>query len=75
MSAETTIRAGNARAYTIPTDSPEADGTIAWNSTTMVVVELHAADATGMGYTYAHRTAAVIARELIEKHCLGPKYS
>ena len=71
MSAEATIRSGNARAYTIPTDAPEADGTIAWSSTTLVVVELQAANATGMGYTYAHRTAAVVARELIEKHCLN----
>ncbi len=71
MSAEATIRSGTARAYTIPTDSLEADGTFAWNSTTLVVVELHADDAVGMGYTYAHRTAAAVARELIERHCLG----
>jgi hypothetical protein len=30
MSANATIRSGTARAYTIPTESPEADGTIAW---------------------------------------------
>ena len=71
MSAEMTIRSGASRAYTIPTDAPEADGTIAWNSTTLVVVELHAADASGIGYTYAHPTAAVVARELIDKHCLN----
>lgn len=65
-----TIRSGTARAYTIPTDAPEADGTIAWSSTTLVVVELHAGDLTGIGYTYAHKTAAIVARELIEKHCL-----
>ena len=28
-----------ARAYTIPTDAPEADGTFAWKATTIVVVE------------------------------------
>ena len=28
-----------ARAYTIPTDAPEADGTFAWKETTIVVVE------------------------------------
>ena len=26
------------RVYTIPTDAPEADGTIAWSQTTMVLV-------------------------------------
>ena len=29
----------DAAAYTIPTDSPESDGTLAWDSTTLVVVE------------------------------------
>ncbi len=28
--------------FTIPTDSPESDGTIEWNSTTMVLVEVSA---------------------------------
>lgn len=42
-----------ARAYTIPTDRPEADGTFAWTSTTMVVVEVSAGDEIGIGYTYA----------------------
>lgn len=64
------IRSGTARSYTIPTDEPEADGTIAWDSTTLVVVQLQAGDANGIGYTYAHRTAAAVAQELIEKHCL-----
>lgn len=71
MSTEATIRSGTARAYTIPTDGPEADGTIAWSSTTLIVVEVHAANVTGIGYTYANLTAAVVARELIEKHCLN----
>ena len=28
-------------AYTIPTDAPESDGTLEWDSTTIVVVEAH----------------------------------
>ena len=59
------------RAYRIPTDVPEADGTFEWNSTTMVVVQIQAGGATGIGYTYAHATAATVAQELIEKHCVG----
>ncbi|MEO6802897.1 MAG: enolase C-terminal domain-like protein [Granulicella sp.] len=65
------IQAGTARAYTIPTDAPEADGTIAWSSTTLVIVELYANDVVGIGYTYAHKTAATVANELIEEHCIG----
>jgi len=39
-------------AYEIPTDRPESDGTLEWDSTTMVVVETHGGGATGLGYTY-----------------------
>jgi L-alanine-DL-glutamate epimerase-like enolase superfamily enzyme len=39
-------------AYTIPTDEPESDGTLEWDSTTMVVVELSGGGKTGLGYTY-----------------------
>ena len=43
----------------IPTDRPEADGTFAWDSTTVVLVELQADDGTqGMGWSYASAAAA-----------------
>ncbi len=42
-----------ARAYKIPTDKPEADGTFAWDTTTLVVVEVVGGGQTGLGYTYA----------------------
>ena len=31
-----------ARAYTVPTERPESDGTLEWDSTTIVVVRVHA---------------------------------
>jgi hypothetical protein len=34
-------------AYKIPTATPEADGTIEWDSTTLVLVEINAADKIG----------------------------
>jgi L-alanine-DL-glutamate epimerase-like enolase superfamily enzyme len=39
-------------AYTVPTDSPESDGTLAWYSTTMILVEVAGGGKTGLGYTY-----------------------
>jgi L-alanine-DL-glutamate epimerase-like enolase superfamily enzyme len=51
-----------AAAYRIPTDAPEADGTITWTSTTMVVVRVHAGDQVGTGWTYG----AAACRSLIE---------
>ena len=45
-------------ACTIPTDEPESDGTMEWDSTTIVIVEAHAGDVTGIGYTYCEAVAA-----------------
>ena len=54
-------------AYTIPTASPEADGTLAWDSTTLVVVEPYAAGIRGIGYSWADTsTAEFIHRNLRE---------
>jgi L-alanine-DL-glutamate epimerase-like enolase superfamily enzyme len=47
------IRRVTARAFEVPTDRPEADGTLTWDRTTLVVVEVGAGAATGLGYTYA----------------------
>jgi len=54
-------------AYTIPTDAPEADGTLSWDSTTIVVVHARAADEWGLGYTYADVSTA----KLIESKLAG----
>jgi L-alanine-DL-glutamate epimerase-like enolase superfamily enzyme len=52
-------------AYRIPTDRPESDGTLEWDSTTAIVVELGAGELTGIGYTYGHpAVAGVIASTL-----------
>jgi L-alanine-DL-glutamate epimerase-like enolase superfamily enzyme len=66
-----TVRSGTASSYTVPTDTPEADGTIAWSSTTMVFVELDCGDVRGVGYSYAHKAAVVVARGLIEQVVVG----
>ena len=40
-------------AFRIPTDAPESDGTLEWEATTLVVVEITTAGEIGLGYTYA----------------------
>ncbi len=45
-------------AYTIPTDQPESDGTIAWDSTTIVIVEAEAGGECSLGYSYADLATA-----------------
>jgi L-alanine-DL-glutamate epimerase-like enolase superfamily enzyme len=47
-------------AYTIPTDAPESDGTLAWDSTTLVLVTAHAGNEVGVGYTYAGTPVATV---------------
>lgn len=49
----TPIQGVNARAYKIPTDAPEADGTLSWDSTTLVVTHVKGGGREGLGYTYA----------------------
>jgi L-alanine-DL-glutamate epimerase-like enolase superfamily enzyme len=53
------VDALRAAAYRIPTDAPEADGTFAWDATTLVAVEVDAAGETGIGYTYSD--ASIVA--------------
>lgn len=36
------IESAEARAYVIPTDAPEADGTLSWDKTTLVVAHVSA---------------------------------
>lgn len=50
-------------AFTVPTDLPEADGTIAWNKTTMVLVEIQAGSQTGLGYSYADTATATLVKD------------
>jgi L-alanine-DL-glutamate epimerase-like enolase superfamily enzyme len=55
-------------AFTVPTDSPEADGTFEWNATTLVLVRVRAREVEGLGFSYTDAAAA----PLIE-HVLAPE--
>jgi L-alanine-DL-glutamate epimerase-like enolase superfamily enzyme len=57
MTVDIPIDAVTAAAYRIPTDSPEADGTITWTATTMIVVRAHAEGRIGTGWTYGAASA------------------
>lgn len=47
-----------AHSYKIPTPTPEGDGTLTWDSTTMVLVDVRAGDVQGLGWTYADTSCA-----------------
>jgi L-alanine-DL-glutamate epimerase-like enolase superfamily enzyme len=60
-----------ARALTIPTDRPEADGTLAWDSTSVVIVQASAGEQTGIGFSYGARGAREIVHELLADAVVG----
>lgn len=68
---EAAVTALRASAYTIPTDAPEADGTFAWEATTLVVVEVESGGETGLGYTYADASAAQLIATTLAKAVQG----
>jgi L-alanine-DL-glutamate epimerase-like enolase superfamily enzyme len=53
--------------FRVPTDFPESDGTLEWDSTTMVLVEATGGGKHGLGYTYASASAAGVIREKLAK--------
>ena len=57
---DTTIDSVDVSVYTIPTDTPEADGTLSWNSTTMVLVTATCGDVQGTGWTYGPKACATM---------------
>jgi L-alanine-DL-glutamate epimerase-like enolase superfamily enzyme len=57
--------------YTIPTDAPEADGTLRWNRCTIVVVEVAAGDRGGLGYTYADAATGRLIADLLAGVVVG----
>jgi L-alanine-DL-glutamate epimerase-like enolase superfamily enzyme len=58
MRDETPITRVHAAAFRVPTDGPEADGTLTWDSTVIVVVNAEAGGRAGLGYTYGAAEAA-----------------
>ena len=53
----------------IPTDAPEADGTLAWNGTALAPVAVRAGSEPGIGWTYA--AVAVGAADLLSRAVVG----
>ena len=62
-----TVEKLDVSAYTVPTDSPESDGTLKWDSTTMILVEVEGGGKTGLGYTYGDISVA----RMIESNFAG----
>ncbi|MGA8437582.1 MAG: enolase C-terminal domain-like protein [Candidatus Sulfotelmatobacter sp.] len=57
--------------YTVPTDFPESDGTLQWNSTTLVLVHGYAGNKVSLGYAYADTATAILLRDTLSKTVEG----
>ncbi len=57
--------------YVIPTDAPEADGTLTWDKTTMVLVTLHAGEEHGLGWSYTSAAAETVIHEVLADVVVG----
>ncbi len=62
---DTKVERVEASAYTIPTDALEADGTKEWDSTTLIVVRVHAGGEIGLGYTYGPSSVAHLVTSML----------
>ena len=65
------VRDITAAAYVIPTDTPEADGTLAWDQTTMVLASARAGTARGIGWTYAAAAARGVIADVLADVVIG----
>ena len=55
----------------VPTDTPEADGTLAWDETTMVLVQAGSGTASGLGWTYGDPATADVITDLLRDTVVG----
>lgn len=68
---EVAVESVSVAAYTIPTDTPESDGTLTWDSTTIVVVEVAGGEEGGLGYTYGDRSVAAFIESMLVEVAKG----
>ncbi len=60
------------RVYTVPTEQPEADGTLQWEATSLVVVQPRLCNGIlGLGYAVADTATGVLARDTLADLVVG----
>jgi L-alanine-DL-glutamate epimerase-like enolase superfamily enzyme len=66
-----TVREITTAVYVIPTDAPEADGTLAWDATTMVLARASAGTEQGIGWSYAAAAAQSVITDVLAGVVVG----
>ena len=65
------ISAVDVSVFRVPTAEAESDGTLSWDSTTLVLATVRAADRTGLGYTYADAATGAVIQDSLAEAVLG----
>ncbi|MDQ3612589.1 MAG: mandelate racemase [Actinomycetota bacterium] len=60
-----TVQSLSVATYVVPTEQPEADGTLSWDSTTVVLVEAVGGGCSGIGWTYSTRGCQAVIEDLL----------
>jgi L-alanine-DL-glutamate epimerase-like enolase superfamily enzyme len=60
-----------ATACRIPTPGPEADGTLEWDATSIVLVQAYAGDVRGLGWTYADAACVPLIERTLAPAVIG----
>ena len=61
----------DAAVYAVPTDAPEADGTLAWDKTILVLVTARAGGQQGIGWSYTAAAAAPVVTGILSEVVAG----
>ncbi len=57
--------------YRVPTDLPESDGTLTWDHTDIVVVEVKTGESIGLGWSYASKATAEMITGILRPAVVG----
>jgi L-alanine-DL-glutamate epimerase-like enolase superfamily enzyme len=70
-----TISSLRAEVYTVPTDAPESDGTLEWDSTTILIVHAEGGGQHALGYSYTDASAAPLVNGVLADVVVGRQIS
>lgn len=71
MSHAAVVEQIDVRALSFPTVEPESDGTLMWDHTDVVTVEVSSGDCVGLGWSYTSPAAVEIVRSVLSREVLG----
>lgn len=69
--ADAPVTALDVSVFTVPTDAPEADGTVTWQATTMVLVVARSGSTAGTGWTYGPPACGALVADQLRPVVVG----